>query len=104
MFIYESSPSKCIVGWFTVKKIICESPERIWQICKDSGGIEVEKFFAYCNGKKKIYAIQIEDVYKFEKPMNPFEINPFFRAPQNFGYFDDVFNNVITTRNQDLIK
>jgi len=104
IFIYESSPSKCIVGWFKVKKIICGPPDKIWEICKDSGGIEREKFFSYCNGKKEIYAIHIKYVHRFKKPINPFEINPFFRPPQNFVYFDKQFKKAIFNENPDSIK
>jgi predicted transcriptional regulator len=86
--IYECAPTKNIVGWFTVKRILSGSPKDIWEKCKNSGGIEREKYYAYCNGKKIIYALEIDSFFQFKNPINPFEFCSDFRPPQNFSYLD----------------
>jgi len=78
VIIYECHPSKNIVGWFNVKRIISGSPKEIWVKCKNSGGIEKEDYFNYCNGKKIIYALQIDRTFQFDTPINPFEIDSDF--------------------------
>ncbi|GAG70098.1 unnamed protein product [marine sediment metagenome] len=88
IFIYECSPSKSIVGWFTVKRILSGSPERIWEKCKNSSGIKKKEYFTYCNGKRVIYALEIDRFLQFETPINPFEIRSDFKPPQNFSYLD----------------
>lgn len=96
VLIYESAPSKNIVGWFTVKRILSGSPKYIWEKCKNSGGIERKKYFAYCNGREVIYALEIDIILRFLTPINPFEICSDFRPPQNFSYLDSspIFNAI----------
>jgi predicted transcriptional regulator len=89
VFIYESSPSKTIVGWFSIKNILSGSPKEIWERCKYGGGIEKEKFFTYCNGKKIIYALEIDKIFRFKSPINPYEIYSDFYPPQNFHYLNN---------------
>lgn len=86
VFVYESSPSKSIIGYFSVKKIISGSPEKIWKTCKDKGGIKKESYFAYCEDKDVIHAIEIDKIFEFDSPINPFEIHSNFKPPQNFSY------------------
>ena len=96
VLVYESAPSKNIVGWFTVKRILTGSPKDIWERCKNSGGIERKEYFAYCNDKKVIYALEIDSILQFRAPINPFEICSDFRPPQNFSYLDNspIFNEI----------
>jgi len=102
VFIYECSPSKSIVGWFTVKRIISGSPEKIWDFCRNSSGIKKRKFFTYCNGKKVIYAIEIDRVFQFKTPINPLDICSDFKPPQNFSYLDRLsIYNAIKMREWD---
>jgi predicted transcriptional regulator len=87
VFVYECSPSKKIVGWFSVRKIHSGSPHEIWERCKDSGGIREEKYLSYCHGKKMIHAFEIDEVFRFDPPMDPFDAFSDFKPPQDFVYF-----------------
>lgn len=89
VFIYESYPTKNIVGWFSIKRILSGSPEEIWERCKTQGGINRDKYFTYCNGKKIVHAFEIDEIVQFNSPINPLEIDPTFKAPQNFSYLDN---------------
>lgn len=84
--VYESSPTRGIVGSFSVRKIHSGSPERIWQKCKQSSGIEESSYLKYCSGTKLIHAFEIDKVFRFEDPIDPTEIIPDFKPPQNFSY------------------
>jgi predicted transcriptional regulator len=88
VFVYESSPTRNIVGWFSVKGIHSGSPEEIWETCKDSSGIERNNYFEYCNGTDIIYAFEIDEAFKFKNPMNPFEMFSDFKPPQSFCYLN----------------
>ena len=88
VFVYESSPSKSIVGYFSVKKIISGSPNKIWKKCKRYGGIEKENYLAYCENKNIIHAIEIDKIFEFDSPIDPFEIHTNFKPPQNFSYLE----------------
>jgi predicted transcriptional regulator len=90
IFIYESHPTKNIVGWFTVKKIMSDSPEIIWKKCKNKGGINRENFFAYCKDLDIIHALEIDKTFQFDFPIDPYKINSSFKPPQNFAYIDNL--------------
>lgn len=88
VFVYESNPTRIIVGGFSVKRIHSGSPERIWQKCKESSGIEKSSYLDYCNGTKVIHAFEIDEAFKFENPIDPFEVIPDFKPPQSFSYLN----------------
>jgi predicted transcriptional regulator len=96
VFVYECSPSKNIVGWFSVKSIHAGSPEEIWERCKNSGGIGKSNYLTYCNGTKVIYAFEIDETSRFDNPIDPFEIIADFKPPQSFAYLDGsvLFNTL----------
>lgn len=89
VFIYECHPSKNIVGWFSVKRVLFGSPKQIWEKCKKLSGIEKKDYFTYCNGRRVIYAFEIDRIFQFDTPINPFEIISDFKPPQNFSYLDN---------------
>lgn len=86
VFVYESYPTKKIVGWFTVKKMIAGTPKDIWNKCIHEGGITERKFFEYCQGNEIIYAFEIDKTFRFPIPLDPFTIDAYFKPPQNFSY------------------
>jgi len=90
-FIYESNPTKHIVGWILIKKILSGSPDEIWGQCNNHGGIEKEKFFSYCADKKVIHALEIEKYHQFDFPIDPYDLSSDFKPPQNFKYFEEFF-------------
>lgn len=89
VLIYESRRSRKILGWFSIRTIHSGSPEEIWERCKCQSGIEKESYLVYCNGKTVIYAIEIDQIFRFDQPMNPNDIIPDFKPPQNFVYVSD---------------
>jgi predicted transcriptional regulator len=57
-------------------------------------GIEKNSYLTYCNGTKIIHAFEINETFRFENPVDPFEIISDFKPPQSFKYLDDstIFN------------
>jgi predicted transcriptional regulator len=88
VFIYESSPSNSIVGCFSVRRIHSGSPEEIWRRCKNWSGIERNNYLTYCNGTKVIHALEIEETFRFDNPINPFKMLSDFKPPQSYAYLD----------------
>ena len=85
-FIYCTSPVKKIVAYFTVNRIFEDTPENLWNNFHKNSGVKFENFFKYFNNKEKGFAIKIENLKKFEKPIDPKELDPSFRPPQSFYY------------------
>ncbi|MCK4328459.1 ASCH domain-containing protein [candidate division WOR-3 bacterium] len=96
VLIYECRPSKNIVGWFSIKRILSGTPKEIWEKCRGLSGIDKKEYFAYCNCRKLIYAFEIDRIFQFDIPINPFEVRPDFKPPQSFSYLENspIFNYI----------
>ena len=86
VYIYASKPISSIVGYFTIKHIICESPSIVWDMTHKQGGITKKLFNDYFKGHKLAHAIEIDEVVKFNTPIDPMEVIKDFTPPQNFTY------------------
>ena len=90
IWVYESAPTKRIVGKIIVSDIIKDSPKNLWKQTKLVAGINREDFFKYFEGKKEGYAIEIKDFYELQSPLNPYDIEKDFVPPQSFTYLDNL--------------
>lgn len=86
IYIYSSMPQKMIVGYFTFKEIDEDSPKKLWEKYKNVGGISECDFFEYFKGHRKGYSIQIDNVVRFEKEIDPIDFIENFSAPQSYVY------------------
>lgn len=85
--IYSSSPIQSIVALADVKEIIEASPPKLWIISKDNGGgLTKAELLAYFALKKTGFALMLENVRVFAKPISPKKIFKLFTAPQSFKY------------------
>ena len=88
VYIYTSKPISKIVGYFTIKRIIDDSPSMVWDMTHEHGGITKKQFQEYFKGHKVAHAIEIDEVVKLDTPINPKEAIKNFTAPQNYMYVD----------------
>ena len=88
VYIYASKPISKIVGYFTIKRIIDDSPSMVWDMTHEDGGISKKYFLDYFKGHSVAYAIEIGEVVKLDTPIDPKTIIKGFTAPQNFMYVD----------------
>lgn len=79
--IYSSYPVQRIVGYFTVKAIYRDTPERIWDLCKEFAGIDLASYIAYFNDRNIAYAIAIGAVRAYPVPRR-LSVRP----PQSYCY------------------
>lgn len=93
--IYSSSPTKKIVGTCAIGSVIEDRPSVLWEMLKEGSGLCEEEFFTYFYGKEKGYAIEIESINRFERPVDPREFNADFVPPQSFQYINDTFYSKI---------
>ena len=85
MIIYETSPTKKVVGEVLVLDILQDSVDRIWEMTCDVGGVSETDFYRYYNKRKIAYAIQLGEIRIYGKPLN-LEDFGVSRAPQSFCY------------------
>ena len=88
VYIYASKPISSIVGYFTIKRIICDSPSIVWDMTHKQGGITKKLFNDYFKGHKLAHAIEIDEVVKLDTPIDPKEVIKNFTAPQNYMYVE----------------
>ena len=79
VYIYASKPTKAIIAYFTIKRIISDTPSMIWSQTHEHGGITKKQFQEYFKGHK---------VVELDIPINPKEVIQGFTAPQNYCYVD----------------
>ncbi|AKB68573.1 hypothetical protein DU57_12315 [Methanosarcina mazei] len=96
VFIYSSRPVKKIIGAFTIGKIVKGTPKDLWNQCGDFAGIGKEDFFSYFKNKHQGFAITIENLEIFSKPVDPYTSITDFKAPQSFCYIDNDFLELFT--------
>ena len=95
VFVYSSSPEKKIIGFFTIKEIVEDSPKTLWEQFKEVGSINKDDFFSYYNGTDLGYSILIKTVQKFKAGIDPADFFENFCAPQSYIYLEE---------NSDLVK
>ncbi len=86
VLIYSSSPKQRIVGRFRIGKSLKNTPERLWELCRDDAGIDQESFFKYFSNKSVGFAIEIQDLHQFTSEIDPHYLIPEFHAPQSYCY------------------
>lgn len=87
VIIYESSPTKKIVGEFTIDSIIFDTPQKIYSNYYQHLGIDKNEYFEYFKDRDIAYAIKIKKVIKYKKKLN---LSDFYleRAPQSYQYIE----------------
>ena len=87
VYLYSSSPTQKIVGYFTTEETISGPPKNVWEKTKHAAGIEREDYFKYFKNKKIAHAIKVKKKVRL-RSMEPKEIFPNFTIPQSFIYLD----------------
>jgi len=90
VYIYSSSPEKKIVGYFTIKDIVIDTPQHMWELYKTIGSIEKIDFFNYYHGNNSAVGITILKVVKFKESLDPYKKIKNFKAPQSFMYVNGL--------------
>ncbi|WP_322804465.1 ASCH domain-containing protein [Vibrio alfacsensis] len=86
--IYSTMPEGKIIGEFTIGEILAKAPDELWNETQQASGIDKKFFDAYFDGREVAYAIEIIDLVTYDKPIDPYKVEPNFKAPQSFKYID----------------
>lgn len=88
VFIYETAPTKKIVGFFKYSGYIKNTPIKLWEQLKKYAGIDECAFNNYFNARDIGYAIIIQDIQFYKIMIDPFNSIKNFFPPQSYFYFD----------------
>ncbi|RDZ49572.1 hypothetical protein C5C07_20270 [Haloferax sp. Atlit-4N] len=89
VFLYSSAPVKKIVGGFSTDRTVEADPQELWDLYNDTAGIDQDRFMEYFEGAETGYAIQVDEAYRFENPIDPDDVFEEFSAPMSFLYLDE---------------
>lgn len=84
--IYATKPVGKVVGEFDVAEVLSERPSILWAQTSNAAGITRRFFDEYFEGRSTAYAIRIQNVRRYRKPL---ELRSLVRngvAPQSFCY------------------
>ncbi len=63
--LYSTAPSREIKGYVTIKNIVKDTPDAIWNKYEKRIGADKENFEKYVENKDKIYAIEMDEIKKY---------------------------------------
>ncbi len=86
VIVYSTMPEGRIVGELRIGAILHDRVEALWERTRHQSGISLELFQRYFSDKEVGYALEIEEVIPYNKPIDPREVVDEFRAPQSFRY------------------
>ena len=89
MLIYASSPIRALIGTAVVFDVVEASPEEVWNVYQDVGGIEHDAFNAYFESSDRAVAIRLRKPVRLDKaiPLDDLRCKwPGFHPPQQFAY------------------
>ena len=85
VYIYSSRPVKKVIGEFSVKKIISDSPTKLWNKTCKYGGIDSVSYNKYFDKCDVAYAYVIDKVVLYDNPKNLKDFG-IVSVPQSFVY------------------
>ena len=85
-YLYASSPIKKFVGFIDIESVFKERIEFLWLFSKNFSCLSKQEFDKYFSGHSHGSCIVIKEAKRFRNPIDPKEIIPDFKPPQNFCY------------------
>ncbi len=89
VFIYVSSPVRCLRGGFRVEHVWSGSPEEVWKEVEGIARVDRREFDAYYAGRSVAYALRISEVWEYDEPVHLEVLRrqlSDFVAPQSWRY------------------
>lgn len=93
VYIYSTFPARQVIGFFLVEEILNDTPEVIWERCRNESGVTAAEFFEYFRNSKIAFAIKIGKISQLKKPIEIEKIN--LTAPQSFCYLREDKENLL---------
>lgn len=84
--LYATAPTKAIVGFCRVSRIVSATPTRLWAEFGKVSGVSRRVFREYYRGCPVGHALEIADVSRCEPPLSLGALGFGKRAPQSFAY------------------
>lgn len=88
--LYSSSPVQAIIALVDVRETIEANPSTLWKVARDNGGgLTRMELRTYFESKKTGFALMLENVRVFDRPVDPKTFFNVFTPPQFFKYLTE---------------
>ena len=87
--VYSYGNVKKLVGEIKFKRILSDTPYKIWQKTHAQSGMTEESFMRYYMNKDKAYAIVLDSFRPYKEPIDIIAKYPGVKAPQSYRYIDE---------------
>jgi predicted transcriptional regulator len=88
--IYATSPTKRILGEFTIDRTLLSTPRELWESVGRVGGIDVDSYMAYYAGNDSAAGILVSVARRYPRPVALAELDPAPAVPQSFTYISQA--------------
>jgi len=89
VLVYVPSPTKALVGAFSVDKIITGNPGMLWKQVMEKSGLNKREYDEYFKNSSKAVGIFVGQTWKLKQPIKLKELREHlsdFIAPQSYRY------------------
>ncbi|MGL5823705.1 MAG: hypothetical protein ACRCYU_02530 [Nocardioides sp.] len=86
VLIYESAPTKRIVGHFTIERTELATPRGLWKSFGSVGSIAQVDYLAYYGDSERAVGLVISKVERYQNPIALAELSDRPAVPQSFSY------------------
>lgn len=95
ILIYETAPTKAIVGEVSVDKLLSLTPDKLWERTQPFAGISKKEFDDYFSGLEKSNAYRLFDARRYHDAVELSEYG-LVCPPQSFCYLNKLGEKVDT--------
>src|SRR5438874_13112868 len=88
IIVYASSPTKMVIGEFSIEGVLFENIDSLWSKTRHRSGISKKRFQSYFENKDKGYAIKVGKTVRYKEPSSLAESYG-IRPPQSFVYISE---------------
>ena len=89
LIVYETSPTKAIVGFAIVSRVDDDCTKTLWHSARFSAGVSYAEYRSYFDGASRGVAIHLKEAKPLKRPIALNEARspaPAFRPPQSWCY------------------
>ena len=86
VLIYESAPTKRIVGHFTIARTELATPRRLWKTLGSVGSIAQADYLDYYGDGERAVGLVIDRVERYKHPVALADLSLHPAVPQSFTY------------------
>ena len=89
--LIKDLPVKKIIGYFKYTGYYSGTVDEVWTTSREYAGIDYDTFSIYFANAEVAYALKIDELVIFSKPVAPECIFDKFKAPQSFFYVKSAY-------------